>query len=105
MFILTYIVYASYYLARLNFSVAIPLISGDLQYSKFTLGLIGGAFSISYAIGQFVNGQLVDSFGAKRIALLGLILSAVMSLLFGYVDVLLLFIAIWGINGYAQSTG
>ena len=105
MFILTYIVYASYYLARLNFSVAIPLISEDLQYSKFTLGLIGGAFSISYAIGQFVNGQLVDSFGAKRIALLGLILSAIMSLLFGYVDVLLLFIAIWGINGYAQSTG
>ena len=98
-------VYASYYLARLNYSIAIPSISEDLQYSKFALGLIGGAFSISYAIGQFVNGQLVDSLGAKRIALSGLILSAFMSLLFGYTDLLILFVIIWGINGYAQSTG
>jgi len=97
--------YASYYLARLNYSIAIPSISIDLQYSKFTLGLIGGAFSISYAIGQFVNGQLVDSLGAKRISLLGLILSAFMSLLFGYTDLLIFFVIIWSINGYAQSTG
>jgi len=98
-------VYASYYLARLNYSVAIPSISGDLQYSKFTLGLIGGAFSIFYATGQFVNGQLVDSLGAKRIALIGLILSAIMSLLFGHADLLIFFVIIWSINGYAQSTG
>ena len=104
-FILTYMAYASYYLTRLNYSVAIPSISGDLQYSKFTLGLIGGAFSITYAIGQFVNGQLVESFGAKRIALLGLFISAIMSLSFGYADLLILFIVIWSINGYAQSTG
>jgi len=92
-------------LARLNFSVSLPLISGDLQYSKFTLGLIGGAFSISYAIGQFVNGQLVDNLGAKRIALLGLILSSVMNLLFGYADLFIFFLVVWSINGYAQSTG
>ncbi len=102
---MTYIAYASYYLARLNFSVALPSISGDLQYSKFALGLIGGAFSVSYAIGQFVNGQLVDSLGAKRIAFVGLILSAVMSALFGYADLLILFIIIWSINGYFQSMG
>jgi len=104
-FLVTYIVYASYYLARLNFSIALPSISGDLQYSKFALGLIGGAFSISYAVGQFVNGQLVESLGAKRIAILGLILSAVMSLLFGYADLLIFLVVIWSINGYAQSTG
>ena len=102
---MTYIVYASYYLARLNFSVALPSISRDLEYSKFALGLVGGAFSASYAIGQFVNGQLVESLGAKRIALLGLVLSAVMSLLFGYADLLIFFMVIWSINGYAQSTG
>jgi len=92
-------------LARLNFSIALPSIIEDLQYSKFALGLIGGAFSISYAIGQFVNGQLVDSLGAKRIAVFGLILSGIMSMLFGYADLLLLFVIIWSINGYAQSTG
>ena len=102
---MTYIVYASYYFARLNFSAALPSISEDLQYSKFTLGLIASAFSASYAIGQFVNGQLADNLGAKRIALLGLILSAAMNVLFGYVDLLILFLVVWSINGYAQSTG
>jgi len=101
----TYIVYASYYLARLNFSVALPLIGEDLQFSKFAFGLIGGAFSISYAVGQFINGQLVESLGAKRIATLGLVLSAVMNLLFGYADLFIFFVVIWSINGYAQSTG
>jgi len=104
-FILTYITYASYYLARLNFSVVLPSLGESLQYSKFTLGLIGAAFSISYAVGQFVNGQLADSFGAKRMILIGLALSAVMNALFGYVDLLVLLVLIWGINGYAQSTG
>ena len=104
-FILTYIVYASYYLARLNLSASLPSISEDLEYSRFTLGLIGGAFSLSYAIGQFINGQLVDRFGAKRIALLGLILSAAMNILFGYAGLLIFFLIAWSINGYAQSTG
>jgi len=104
-FTLTYMTYASYYLARLNFSIALPTIGEDLHYSKFTLGLIGGAFSISYAIGQFVNGRLADSLGAKRTILLGLILSAIMNALFGYIDLLILLVIIWGINGYAQSTG
>ena len=104
-FALTYAAYALYYLTRLNFSVALPSISLELGYSKFTLGLIGGAFSVSYAIGQFVNGQLVDSFGAKKIASLGLIISAVMTALFGYADLLMLLLVIWAINGYAQSMG
>jgi sugar phosphate permease len=104
-FALTYVAYALYYLTRLNFSVALPSISGELGYSRFTLGLIGGAFSVSYAVGQFVNGQLVDSFGAKKIASLGLLLSAVMTILFGYADLFMLFLVIWAINGYAQSMG
>jgi OPA family glycerol-3-phosphate transporter-like MFS transporter len=104
-FLVTYVTYALYYLARLNFSAALPSISVDLQYSKFALGLIGGAFSISYAAGQFINGQLVESFGAKRIAILGLTLSAIMSLLFSYADLIIFFVVIWSINGYAQSTG
>lgn len=85
--------------------MALPCIGEDLQYSKLTLGLIGGAFSISYGLGQFLNGQLVDSLGAKRLIVLGLVLSAFMNILFGYIDIPVLMVVIWGINGYAQSTG
>lgn len=104
-FTVSYIVYAMYYLGRMNFSVALPAIASDLGFSKVTLGLIGGVFSIVYAVGQLVNGQLVERFGAKRIVTLGLLLSAVANLLFGYVEVATLMILIWAVNGYAQSTG
>jgi len=99
------VTYAAYYLARLNLSMALPEISRDLGYSRFMLGLIGGAFSISYAVGQFVNGQLAETFGARRLASLGLVLSALMSGLFGYSEAFIALLVIWGFNGYFQSMG
>ena len=104
-FIITYITYASYYLTRLNYSIAVPSISMDLQLSRFILGLIGGAFSTSYAIGQFLNGPIIDSFGAKRTALLGLILTSTLSLIFSYSSLPLMLMIAWCLNGYAQSLG
>jgi len=104
-FILMYVAYASYYLARLNFSIALPEMGEELLHPKLSLGLIGGAFSICYAAGQLVHGQLADRLGAKRIILLGLVLSAIANALFGQIDFFTLMIVIWGMNGYAQSTG
>ncbi len=104
-FALTYVTYAVYYLTRLNFSLALPSIAMELGYTKLTLGVIGGAFSISYAIGQFVNGQLAENIGAKRMILMGLALTAAMNLIFGYTDLFILMVVAWSINGYAQSTG
>lgn len=93
------------YLARLNFSISLPLLNEELGYSKFTLGLIAGAFSISYAIGQFIHGQFVDRYGPKKLILIGLIVSALMNMLFSRISTLNLLIVIWAVNGYAQSTG
>ncbi|MCD6538705.1 MFS transporter [Candidatus Bathyarchaeota archaeon] len=105
MFIVTYVTYASYYLTRLNYSIAVPSISMDLQLSRFILGLIGGAFSIAYATGQFLNGPIIDSFGAKRAVLLGLVLTSTLSLIFSYSSLPLLLMIVWCLNGYAQSLG
>ena len=102
---MAYVTYALLYLARLNFSATLPLLNEELGYSKFTLGLIAGAFSISYALGQFIHGRLVDHYGSRRIILIGLLLSALMNMLFRYVNTLTLLVIIWAVNGYAQSTG
>lgn len=104
-FLLTYLTYVAYYFSRLNFSIALPEIESTLQYTKATLGLVAAAFSLSYAVGQFVNGQLVDRIGAKRLILAGLTLSILMSSIFSYVEDPFLLMVIWTINGYAQSTG
>lgn len=92
-------------MARLNFSVVLPLISLELNFSKFSLGLIGGAYSISYALGQFIHGQLVERYGPRKILLFGLLLSALMNLLFGFVDYFVLFFVVWAVNGFAQAAG
>ncbi|MEM3786788.1 MAG: MFS transporter [Nitrososphaeria archaeon] len=104
-FLLSYFSYALLYLARLNFSVALPLISLEFDLSKFSLGLVGGAYSFSYALGQFVHGQLVERYGPRKILLCGLLLSAVMNLLFGFVDSFVLFFVVWAVNGFAQAAG
>lgn len=52
-----------------------------------------------------MHGHLPERLGAKTVILLGLVLSAVANVLFAYVDLLVLLIVIWGINGCAQSTG
>ncbi len=92
-------------MARLNFSVVLPLIGVEFGFSKFVLGLIGGAYSISYASGQFAHGQLVEVYGPRRILLFGLLLSALMNFLFGYADSWILFFAFWAVNGFAQAAG
>lgn len=104
-FLISYVSYALLYLARLNFSVVLPLISLEFGFSKFNLGLVGGAYSISYAVGQFVHGQLAERYGPKRVLFFGLLLSALMNLLFGYADSLVLFLAAWAVNGFAQAAG
>lgn len=83
--------------------MVLPLLAGEFGYSKLTLGLIAGAFSISYAIGQFIHGQLVDRYGPRQIMLIGLIVSAFMNILFNCVRTVILMAIVWAINGYAQS--
>jgi len=101
----SYLIYAVYYLGRVNFSVALPAIASDLGLSKAVLGLIGGVFSIIYAVGQLINGQLAERFGAKKMITFGLLLSAAANFLFGYAEVAVFMVLLWAVNGYAQSTG
>lgn len=97
--------YASYYLGRVNFSMALPGITEEFGYSKAQLGMVGTAFFWAYALGQFVNGQLGDRFGARRVVALGLLASALVNALMGFSPGLGLFLVIWGLNGYFQATG
>ena len=103
---LSWITYASFYLLRVNMSVAIPGIMATFDLSRTTLGAVESAFFALYAVGQFVNGQLADRYGAKRLLSLGLLVSIGASLLLtqfgGIVGILLL---LWGVNGFFQAMG
>jgi len=102
----TWITYASFYLLRVNMSVAIPGIIDEFDISKTAIGWVLTALFIAYAAGQFINGQLGDKFSAKKLVGIGLLGSAVLNIIFGFTGNFLAgMILIWALNGFFQSMG
>jgi sugar phosphate permease len=106
MFWMMWITYASFYLCRVNISVALPGIMQEFGLTKTNLGIVLSSLFAMYAIGQFINGQLGDKLNSRKIITIGLIASAIMNFLFGFTGGLIGFmVVLWGINGYVQSMG
>lgn len=104
-FISVWITYSTFYLCRVNMSIAIPGIMKEFGYTKTALGAIMTCLFFAYAIGQFVNGQLGDRFGARKFISFGLLISGVLNIIFGFTNVITAMMIIWGLNGYFQSMG
>lgn len=101
-----WITYASFYLGRVNMSVAIPGIMNEFSITKTQIGIVLTALFTFYAIGQFVNGQLADKFGARKLITIGLLMSAVLNAIFGFTGRFIGGMAlIWALNGFFQSMG
>lgn len=66
---------------RSALSVAGPAISNDLQLSPIELGWLLSAFAWSYVISHLPVGLVVEHYGTRRTIGLGILLSAVISLL------------------------
>lgn len=106
MFWLMWVTYASFYLLRVNISIAMPSIMSEFGLTKTNMGIVLTSLFFAYAIGQFINGQLGDKINARRIITIGLIASAVFNIIFGFIAGSLILMAIlWGLNGYVQSMG
>ncbi len=104
-FITAWITYAAFYLTRVNMSIAMPGIMAEFGYTKTMMGGILSALFIMYAVGQFVNGQLGDKYGARKLVTIGLLASAVLSAVFGFTSMLLAMAILWGANGFFQAMG
>ncbi len=106
MFWMMWITYASFYLGRVNISIALPGISNEFALSKTDLGIVLTALFFAYAFGQFINGQLGDKINSRKIITIGLFSSAILNFIFGFSGGILgLMIVLWGLNGYFQSMG
>lgn len=102
---MSWLSYFSYYFTRSNLSVAKKPMSEELSLSKSDLNLIDLASLSMYCVGQFVHGALGDVLGPRRLVVLGMLASAVVSAVFGLNSVLSVFILLWGVNGFVQATG
>ncbi len=110
--------YSLYYVCRTTLNVVKKPILENGTLDAVQLGIIGSALLFSYALGKFVNGFLADHSNIKRFMATGLAVSAVANFCVGacgllqgnvafYSNMLLfvVFAAMWGINGWAQSMG
>lgn len=104
-----FIGYAGYYLVRRNFSLAIPYLVEEQGYSRGELGTALSAIAIAYGLSKFLMGSVSDRSNPRYFLPLGLILSAAVMLLFGFVpwatsSVTIMF-ALLFLNGWFQGMG
>jgi len=74
--------YGSFYLCRVNIGPAVRSIRDDVGLTALEIGLVLSAVKLGYAVGQLVNGQLTERYGARRILAAGMLGSSAATALF-----------------------
>ncbi|MFH1829308.1 MAG: MFS transporter [Pseudomonadota bacterium] len=97
--------YGLFYVCRLSLSVAKKPMMEEGVLDAQQLGTMGFALFLAYAIGKFLNGFLADRMNIKRFMSFGLLISALVNLLLGFTHYFIMFVVLWGLNGWFQSMG
>ena len=97
--------YGLLYLGRVNISVVLPLLAIELDVSRAEIGILGTVFFWTYGLGNFVNGEIGSHVSPFRVIGVGLLVTAIVNLVFGFQTSLLIMLVLWGINGFAQAGG
>lgn len=101
--LLCFLCYSAAYTGRLNLSAALPGLRDGMALTAAQAGMFQTVFALIYAVGQIVNGARADRASIRRSIGTGLILSAVCNVLLAASDNYVLMMALWALNGAAQS--
>ncbi len=97
--------YASYYVVRQNFTIAMPVLINEFGYTKTQLGWAMFLFNIIYGFGKLFNGYLSDRSNARYFMAFGLGACGVISIFLGLSKGLMSFILLYAFIGWFQSMG
>jgi len=97
--------YLFFYTGRQNFGWAIQGIGSEFDISKQYIGWAGAAMLWCYGIGQFINGNLADKYGARRMMVIGGLLSVLMNWATSFATAYWMVVLFWALNGFCQSLG
>ena len=100
----TIVGYALYYLVRKNLSVAMPAMQ-EYGIDKVQLGWFLTAHGIVYGVSKFANGILGDRANARWFMTFGLVVCAVLNILFGLSSAVVTLGLLWTLNGWFQGMG
>ena len=101
--LLVAVTYMVSYITRINFGAIVSEIQTDTGISKALLSMsLTGSF-ITYGAGQVVSGILGDKISPKKLVTYGFLATITMNLLIPLCSSPWLMLAIWSVNGFAQS--
>lgn len=95
--------YTAAYIGRTNLSMALGDLIASLRLTNAQGGMLPTAFSVAYAVGQVINGVIVDRVEPRGWIAAGLAGSAVCNLLLALSADYRPLVLIWGLNGLFQS--
>lgn len=104
-FLMIFIGYAGYYLVRKNFAVASSLLSKNYDFSNTDIGFISAGMAITYGLSKFILGNLADRSNVKYFIGIGLLASAILSILMGFAKTVPVFLVLMILNGFVQAMG
>lgn len=97
--------YAMFYFVRKNVSIASKSICDEFHFTNTQWGNIMFFGTIVYAFSKFGSGVAGDRANPRFLLGLGLLLSAIVNLFFGFGASVLFFTVIWALNNLFQGTG
>ena len=97
--------YALYYFTRKNISMAAKPIADEFGFTNTQWGLVLSVSTIVYAFSKFFSGLIGDRANPRYLMAGGLLLSALVNLMFGFGAGLGFFIACWALNNLFQGAG
>ena len=98
------LVYFSSYVTRINFAAIIQEVVTATGFLKSELSVILVGLSITYGVGQVVNGIIGDHVKPQNLILCGLVGATTINLLFPLCSSSLWLMAVmWALNGFAQA--
>ena len=95
--------YFTSYVSRINFGAVILEMVRAEGFLKSDVSLAVTASFVTYGAGQLVSGYMGDRMNPKLLMLSGLLLTALMNILIPFCPTPGVMVAIWAVNGFAQS--
>lgn len=99
-----FIGYAIYYFTRGTLAIIMPDLKAQ-GYSEVWLGLMITFFQISYGFSKFASGIIADQSNPRYFMGIGLIITGIINVVFGFVPSISILILLWTLNGYFQGWG
>lgn len=102
-FLVTYFGYISCYLVRNNFKLLSEEMRIANDWTLTQVGFILTAFTITYGLGKFFMGLVVDQFKLNRVFAISLAISALAAIVMGFVKSVILLFLLMLVLGMAQG--